>query len=235
MPTSEARAVNRYRASQLALEARTIRAYGKLWSELDRERMTTAFPAWSRTVAELIAEQRAQSVEDSATFLEAMRAAAGIRGAAVVVSAEAAPVDQVRTSLVATVPAAYFASVKAGNSVDTALDAARVMSTGAVTRLVLDAGRETVTRSAVADPKARGWRRIVSPGSDCPFCTMLANRGAVYSRDTVAFGAHDHCSCVAAPAYGNRTVAVDDYAPSPRNVSDADRARVRRWMADNGY
>ena len=103
-----------------------------------------------------------------------------------------------------------------------------------VGRSVKDASRETIMASSIADPAAQGWRRLASAKA-CGFCRMLADRGAVYSSSSVSFGAHDHCSCVATPAFGGGAEMVRPFAPSTRNISDADRARTRAWMASNGY
>ena len=71
---------------------------------------------------------------------------------------------------------------------------------GETTRHVLNAGRKTIVETTKQDPKARGWRRETS-GDACSFCTMLADRGGVYSADTADFEAHRHCGCVAVPAF----------------------------------
>lgn len=73
---------------------------------------------------------------------------------------------------------------------------------GAVQEYVLQPGRDTITQSAVADPKSRGWARNVRPGA-CDFCRLLSGRGAVYSEATVKFKAHGDCHCVPAPDWGN--------------------------------
>lgn len=42
-----------------------------------------------------------------------------------------------------------------------------------------------------------------------------------------------NCNCNARPEFGGEAKKVREYVPSERNVSDADRARVRRWIKDN--
>lgn len=69
---------------------------------------------------------------------------------------------------------------------------------GAVQEYALQPGRDTITRAAIQDPDARGWRRAVRPGA-CDFCHMLTGRGAVYSAETVSFLAHGNCNCVPVP------------------------------------
>ena len=71
---------------------------------------------------------------------------------------------------------------------------------GGFQRIVANAARETVTGSAVADPKSRGWQRVGS-GTSCEFCSMLLSRGAVYTEATAAFLSHDRCNCGAEPVW----------------------------------
>lgn len=110
---------------------------------------------------------------------------------------------------------------------------ARENAQGGLQRLIADAGRETVMGSSIADPSAQGWQRSASGG--CGFCQMLASRGAVYSESTVRFGSHDNCKCSAVPAFQGEPLPVHKYQPSARQATDADRARTREWMRDNGY
>ena len=108
-------------------------------------------------------------------------------------------------------------------------DLARSRTEGGLQLRIANASRQTVMVSSIEDPKARGWQRSASGG--CAFCQMLAARGVVYSRGTVDFGAHDHCKCVAVAAFTGREIPVKPYEPTLRNVSDADRARTREYLA----
>ena len=71
---------------------------------------------------------------------------------------------------------------------------------GGLERIVSNADRESVTGSSVADPRARGWQRVGS-GASCDFCSMLLDRGAVYTEATADFETHDHCNCSAEPVF----------------------------------
>lgn len=69
---------------------------------------------------------------------------------------------------------------------------------GVVNRLVLQPARETVWNATVRD--GTRYARVPEPGA-CPFCLMLASRGAVYTRDTVTStrqlrAYHDNCRCL---------------------------------------
>lgn len=72
---------------------------------------------------------------------------------------------------------------------------------GGLQRTIANQHRGTVTASSIADPKARGWRRVGS-GVSCDFCQMLLGRGAVYIEETADFATHDHCNCSAEPDFG---------------------------------
>lgn len=106
----------------------------------------------------------------------------------------------------------------------------RSLILGGVQRRVADHVRYTVTGSAVADPQARGWQRVGAGECVTGFCDMLIGRGAVYTEATADFASHDNCKCSAVPAWGGEPVPVKPYTPSVRNITDADRERVARWL-----
>lgn len=78
--------------------------------------------------------------------------------------------------------------------------AAQALIAGGLQRRIANYSRATITGSAIADPKARGWQRV-GDGASCEFCSMLLSRGSVYSEATASFEAHDHCGCGAEPAW----------------------------------
>lgn len=83
---------------------------------------------------------------------------------------------------------------------------------GGLQRRIANGTRQTIMKSAIADPNARGWKRIAS-GKTCDFCQMLASRGAVYTEKTVDFHTHDHCDCVAVPEF--RKLPAGTPVPEP--------------------
>lgn len=109
---------------------------------------------------------------------------------------------------------------------------ARMLIDGGLQRRIANVARETIQLSSVEDPRAAGWQRQAAGG--CVFCRMLAGRGAVYSQLSADFASHDHCRCVAVPAFEGRPRIVKPYTPTDRVVSDADRQRVRAWLAEHG-
>lgn len=102
---------------------------------------------------------------------------------------------------------------------------------GGTQRRIADHVRYTVANNSVKDRAARGWQRVGVGSCKDGFCDMLIARGAVYSKDTADFAAHDHCKCSAVPAWGGQPVPVKPYTPTLRTATDADRARVREYIA----
>lgn len=118
-------------------------------------------------------------------------------------------------------------------------DAVEELVSGGVQRILANMHRQTVMRSAWADPQAKGWARFGSGGSSCPMCNMLITRGGVYGKDTALFATHDHCDCGAGPIWkgsaGARQVAA--YKASTRRGDEEtkaeDDARAKSWINRN--
>jgi hypothetical protein len=113
-----------------------------------------------------------------------------------------------------------------------ALEAARYRVESGVQKRLVNAANATVSLSAAEDPKARGYMRRTRPGA-CHFCVMVASRGAVFTKASVTFACHENCYCECVPAWGGKARPVDPYKPSDKPSTAADRARVRKWIADN--
>jgi hypothetical protein len=111
----------------------------------------------------------------------------------------------------------------------TDLTAFRSLIEGGMQRRIANFSRLTVSQNSIADPAADGWQRV-GDGSSCAFCSMLISRGSVFSESSADFASHDKCGCSAAPAFSGQPRPVKPYAPSLRNTTDADRARVREYL-----
>lgn len=131
-------------------------------------------------------------------YLAAHAQAEGVTLAPVVVAALAA--DQLDISLRVTGPVAFRRHVAATGSAEGARQVMATTLSGAGQRLAMSGARQTITRTVAERQQIAGWRRV-SDGSPCAFCSMLVSRGAVYSRETVDFQAHDHCGCTPEPLY----------------------------------
>ncbi|MGW3545888.1 VG15 protein [Nocardia niigatensis] len=135
-------------------------------------------------------------------------------------------------SLAGWTTSALFSEVPTRGAAQLNFDLARSRLTGGLQLRIANAARDTITGSSIADPRADGWQRVAS-GGGCGFCQMLAGRGTVYRKATVDFASHDHCGCTAVPAWGGRPRPVKAYTPTSANITDADRARTRAWIAAN--
>lgn len=188
-----------YRAQNLALRAQTIRDLQRLWPALDWRNLERTYPAWFAAASTLVARDRIRASGLASLYLKAHRLHAGIAGEPRIILASPAPIGQVATSLYVTTVVAAKKSTAAGKTARQAMADAFVQSSGAATRLVLDAGRDTIRQTTTTDPRTAGWQRVTSGG--CAFCEMLAGRGSVYTEESADFPSHDHCACSAEPVY----------------------------------
>lgn len=191
------RLTQQHRAQQLLLRRATVAQVEQLWPALDWAALDDTFPAFAASTATLVQRNRQTSTGLAAGYLRAFRRQS-VRGE--VRPALAAPlvVDQFTTSLRVTSLVAAKKAAGRGVPADVAMADARTQTTGALARLVLNAGRETVTETVRADPQARGWQRVLG-GGGCDFC---APRAGVRMTSDEVFEAHDHCGCTAEPIYG---------------------------------
>lgn len=88
---------------------------------------------------------------------------------------------------------------------------------GIADRNVKAGGRATIVENVRRDPMRPRFARVPS-GRPCPFCLMLASRGAVYASAETAGGEghdyHDHCGCEPVPMWGDDArVKLDGYRP----------------------
>lgn len=108
--------------------------------------------------------------------------------------------DQITESLRVTGPVAFKTHMaESGSDVASVRTMATTLS-GSGTRLAMEGDRQTTMRTFADREAAEGWRRVTA-ASACAFCQMLRGRGAVYSRQSVTFRAHDHCRCTAELVY----------------------------------
>lgn len=111
-------------------------------------------------------------------------------------------VARLETSLLVTGPVAFKTHIRTGGD---ELSARRVMIgrlQGSATRQTLAGARDTTTLTALSTDQIAGYRRVTA-GTPCPFCAMVASRGAVYKERT-ALGRpefHDNDRCTYEPLY----------------------------------
>lgn len=199
--TQEAAALTeRHRLVQLGIRAQALRDFSRLW------------PLWTATNAQsfgdlvtattaLVRAYHPVAAGVAASYFTAFRAAEHIDGTAVPVLASAPDDAMISASLYATGETATRKTINAGRPPDEAMKVAFVRTSGAVTRHILDGGRDTILESVQSDEQAEGWARVTD-GNPCAFCLVLASRGVVYKTEQTAdFQAHDHCGCGAEPFY----------------------------------
>lgn len=110
-----------------------------------------------------------------------------------------------------------------------AVDTAKANIEGGLQRRIFDAARSTTMSAAVEDPASHGWRRIARVDG-CEFCLQLAAKGAVYTRETVDFAAHDDCKCQAAPDFIGAQLTPPDYSAALKTASPVELARVNKFL-----
>lgn len=97
--------------------------------------------------------------------------------------------------------------------------------------------RDTILTNQKQDPAAVGWKRITRGSASCPFCRMLAARGAVYRKDSATFAAHDDCMCTAAPVFKGGAIGPEantaQYMASKRRRTPKEKAFLRDYLAGN--
>lgn len=104
-------------------------------------------------------------------------------------------VEQITTALRVTGPVAFkIHMAESGSEVASARTMASQLQ-GSATRLVLAGDRETTMRTFAERDEIAGYRRVPGGSRPCAFCQMLISRGAVYSKATADFRAHDRDRC----------------------------------------
>lgn len=158
-----------------------------------------------------------------ADWYDELRDAAGIPGRFTALAAELPDTDRTDALAGWGLSPAFKAEPDWGSSL--------ALVSGGLQRIIANADRQSIAMSSVADPKAHGWQRQGS--GECDFCNVLIGRGDVYTKKSADFASHDSCGCLAVPAFGGKPIPVKPYTPTTRNVSDADRARVREYIRAN--
>jgi hypothetical protein len=187
-----------HRRQQLALRKATVAQMAQVWPALSWADLDKTYPGFAAEVAALVSKNRRTSQGLAAAYLRAFRVASGLSGDVRIVVPQM-PREQFTTALRVTSLVAAKKSAALLVPEETAMAHALTQATGAVTRLVLNAGRETITQTIRGDKQAQGWQRVLG-GVGCDFCQELAGR--VYSRDNADFDAHGHCGCTSEPVYG---------------------------------
>lgn len=193
-----------HRLTQARIGAMTKQQLESVWPTLDLDHLDASFPDWLAQVNGIVGAGHQISASTAGAYFTSFRQVELGAGTKPFRPVLASPVDSdaLATSMRVTGPVAIKSAI--GRGVDL-LDAARIALAGssdAGARHALSGGRDTISQSVAADPRALGWARVAS-GNACAFCAMLASRGPVYSEDSVDFEAHDKCDCSSEPVYSD--------------------------------
>lgn len=190
-----------HRLAQARLGARVVALLHAAWRVLDLTELEGTFESWLAVVEPLIQSHREASAGLTAAYLTTARTVAlGPDGRFTPILAGPADARAIRTSMLVTGPVSIRSALGRGARLAAAADVAQARSSAAAMRHVLNGGRETLTQTVQADRRAVGYARVAS-GKACNFCSMLADRGAVYGEESADFQAHDGCSCSAEPVF----------------------------------
>jgi hypothetical protein len=187
-----------YRSRQFAIANHAQTGIQNLWQHyIDPRHFADSWNALRPTLFGLISQQYDVSAANAANFYQNARVTAGLDYLHLPgTDLDSQYAERVMESMG---PGTFFHQAKELDSEEASQIASRAVQ-GAGTRLVLQGSRNTITKSAINDPNARGWERVIEPGA-CAFCAMLAGRGGVYTSESVKFRAHDHCGCLAEPVF----------------------------------
>lgn len=200
------------------------------WAYLDASQMAKTMPGFAARIAAIVHRFSPASATLAAQFYREQRRAAGITAPFTPRPASPPPLEQIGKTISWATSDLWTVGTDAQAEPKPELVAvAQRRLEGAVDKLVLDVGRNTIIDNVAADRHAKAWARVPEPGA-CHFCAMLASRGAVYKDDSFkrsdprfaggdtssTIKVHDHCRCQPEPVF-------TAYEPT---------AQIRQWQAD---
>lgn len=192
-----------HRQRQLSLRAATLRDLMALWRAVDPTNLRGTIDPFTRAAATIIRARFGDSAILAARYYERFREVEGASGAVTIVTPDP-PSRELTTGVVRGAALSGIVNARRrGQSVQAASQNGLVKASGSISNLVLSASRQVITQATASDPRSTGrWARVAG-GSACEFCLMLESRGAVFSARTADFQSHDHCACVAEPAFSD--------------------------------
>lgn len=239
--------VARWRRAQRGLTRLLSRDVGRLRRLIIPQRLGSSVPEWIEAVRAVVDDYADASVSLAADYYEAERIAARVTGRFTVPLVGPPPADKTEQSLRWASkdlwPRAEEDATPAQlEPLDVRLEQAAKKAEAVAQKLVTDQGRETVREAVRRDRQATGWARTAALNA-CPFCRMLAIRGAVYEQDTAGFRAHDGCHCGVMPVFRGQSFELSDKAKEWERLyreyaapfSGDQLARFRRALAEHGH
>lgn len=205
--TAEGAALTRrHQQMQLQLRASAIADWTKLWPIWDGS--GERFRQLADASVPLAQNYHRMSAGIALDYYKRLRTAEieKSKGAASIALPEL-PAGQIAGTLYVTGRDMTDRALKAGQSPQAAMQNALVRTAGSLTRLILNGGREALVQASLEDDDCRGYYRVTT--GTCDFCARLASYGLFTRPD---FQAHDHCACVAQPAFGRASRTVSKIA-----------------------
>lgn len=218
-----------HKLAQIGVGARAAAEAYILWNRLDINDMDGSTPYWLASNVRAVNQRMVQSQSVAGAYLNDYRQAEIGLAARVVLGAPKGTAD----ALFFAGPVRIKRLIAGGMGAQEAYDSAFTKFGGMVRRQSMMGGRLTVARTAGADRRAVGWRRVTD-GNPCAFCAMLASRGPVYKDAAAADGLmyHAHCGCSAEPAYSNAWTPTADEEQYLQAYTDARYAEEKRSTKD---
>lgn len=219
-----------HRVAQLELAGQAIVGAAAVWDTLKPNDIDGTREDWLALELALVGYYDRESADLAGEYLTQYRQVEGAPGP--IVDLDAFDAGTAARSLDGYGPGAILHRVaRQGVAVVDAKDASLLNFQGAVQRQVLQGGRRVIDRSALANPRSRGWRRVTD-GDPCAFCALVASRGPVYQSEATARGGrryHIACGCTVEEVIG-------DWRPTEaeRRYDDAYGAAAQKAQAETG-
>lgn len=217
--TQQQRLTSRHLATQLGLRASVIRDIIKLypmWQLNDPD----SYDRFVEAVTLLVQTRATNSAALASRYFQMYRELdLGLTAGKAALLAEPPTAREIRIAIDATAKSGVYRALTRGQTVEQAMQSGLVQVSGALSRQVLNGGRQTVIDMSKYEPRYHGWIRV-SDGNPCAFCAMLLSRGPVYWSEESAGGGgahwHDHCACTVRPYKGG-----DEWPALNKRMDDA--------------
>ena len=230
--------LSHYQRAQRSIAQQAAQAIYNLWLRMvDPEHFNDSWQTLGPLVNGIMATRYQATAANAAQYYANARVTAGFDH--MVVPGQEPDLQYISNVADAMGPGQFYHFLGPDTDASVASGMANDALRGASTRMVMMGGRDTITNAAHHDPQARGWERVIEPGS-CGFCAMLAGRGAVYKESTVDFRAHDHCHCTARPVFIGQESINKDLAAEWGTATKGTRGKAaiqtwnKYWEAKNG-
>lgn len=186
----------RQRGEQLRIRSGMLRDLLRAWQVVDPTNLSGTIDRFASLAVALIRPRHVESARSAERYFELFRRAEGLPGILGGLVVPPPPDEQIADTVRGAGLAGIIRARRAGQSPEAAARNGLVKVSGSASSLVLAGARSTLLELVSADGRAAGWQRVTS-ADPCPWC---ADRSGQMLREAV-FGAHDHCSCTAEPAY----------------------------------